>query len=250
MWMKKSMMTHGGMLWGAALYNNGAYPMKDSNFGESYGKDGKIQGLLTEAAPTLDEIKKKGILPYLMPLPRWEIMQPGNVLRVFERGGEEKVCPRTSAVRALWSWAGSRKSSSATAASARGCAPTRSFWVYRRRDCSTRCSHSPARTTTRAIFGCPAARPRRLRQRPRPETFGAVRAIRQRGADRHGRPDHSEGRAGHPIKHKMVLGPFEPVHDLSHASGRQHAHQLLRHDLVGQRDRREFDVSRKTARPD
>jgi cytochrome c553 len=29
MWMKKSMMTHGAMLWGAALYNNGAYPMKD-----------------------------------------------------------------------------------------------------------------------------------------------------------------------------------------------------------------------------
>lgn len=25
MWMKKNMMTHGGMLWGAALYNNGAY---------------------------------------------------------------------------------------------------------------------------------------------------------------------------------------------------------------------------------
>ena len=28
-----------------------------------------------------------------MPLPRWEIMQPGNVLRVFERGGEEKGLP-------------------------------------------------------------------------------------------------------------------------------------------------------------
>ena len=93
MWMKKSMMTHGGMLWGAALYNNGAYPMKDSNFGESYGKNGQIQGLRTNPSPTLDESSKKGILPYLMPLPRWEIMQPGNVLRVFERGGEEKGLP-------------------------------------------------------------------------------------------------------------------------------------------------------------
>jgi hypothetical protein len=93
MWAKKSMMTHGGMLWGAALYNNGAYPMKDSNFGESYGKNGQIQGLLTRPAPTIEETRKKGILPYLMPLPRWEIMQPGNVLRVFERGGEEKGLP-------------------------------------------------------------------------------------------------------------------------------------------------------------
>ncbi|HEX5085886.1 MAG TPA: hypothetical protein VFY40_27960, partial [Blastocatellia bacterium] len=93
MWMKKNMMTHGAVLWGAALYNNGAYPMKDARFGESYGKDGQIQGLLTNPAPTLEETRTKGVLPYLMPLPRWEIMQPGNILRVFERGGEEKGLP-------------------------------------------------------------------------------------------------------------------------------------------------------------
>src|SRR5262245_22282965 len=93
MWMKKSMMTHGGMLWGAALYNNGAYPMKDAVFGESYGRDGQIQKVFTNPPPTLDESAKRGILPYLSPLPRWEIMQPGNVLRVFERGGEEKGLP-------------------------------------------------------------------------------------------------------------------------------------------------------------
>jgi hypothetical protein len=93
MWMKKSMMTHGGMLWGAALYNNGAFPMKDARFGESYGKDGQIQAVFTNPGPTADETLLKGILPYLMPLPRWEIMQPGNVLRVFERGGEIKGLP-------------------------------------------------------------------------------------------------------------------------------------------------------------
>ncbi len=93
MWMKKSMMTHGGMLWGAALYNNGAWPMKDANFGESYGKDGKILGIVTNPAPTDDEILLKGIIPVLRPLPRWEVMQPSNVLRVFERGGELKGLP-------------------------------------------------------------------------------------------------------------------------------------------------------------
>lgn len=92
-WNKKSMMTHGGMLWGAALYNNGAYPYKDTRFGESYGKDGAIQAVFTNPAPTAEESTKFGILPYLMPLPRWEITQPGNVLRVFERGGELKGLP-------------------------------------------------------------------------------------------------------------------------------------------------------------
>jgi hypothetical protein len=93
MWMKKSMMTHGGMLWGAALYNNGAFPLKDAHFGESYGKDGQIQAVFTNPAPTPEETLKQGILPYLMPLPRWEITQPGNILRVFERGGELKGLP-------------------------------------------------------------------------------------------------------------------------------------------------------------
>jgi hypothetical protein len=33
---RKSMMTHGCMLWGAALYNNGAVPEKHSRYGESW----------------------------------------------------------------------------------------------------------------------------------------------------------------------------------------------------------------------
>ena len=37
--------------------------------------------------PTEEELRKKGVLPFLDPLPRFEISQPGNVLRIFERGG-------------------------------------------------------------------------------------------------------------------------------------------------------------------
>jgi hypothetical protein len=88
--VQTSMMTHGAMLWGAALYNNGALPLKTPQFGESYGADGSPRRLTTFPPPTLEEISKKGILPYLDPLPRWEISQPGNVLRVFERGGKAK----------------------------------------------------------------------------------------------------------------------------------------------------------------
>jgi hypothetical protein len=88
--VQTSMMTHGAMLWSAALYNNGAVPFKTPHFGESYGPDGQPRRLLTFPAPTADEIEKKGVLPYLDPLERWEISQPGNVLRVFERGGQKR----------------------------------------------------------------------------------------------------------------------------------------------------------------
>ena len=85
--VKKSMMTHGCMLWGAALYNNGATPNKWAQYGESYSMNGTPQRLQTVPTPTPDETARKGVLPYLDPLPRFEITQPGNVLRIFERGG-------------------------------------------------------------------------------------------------------------------------------------------------------------------
>ncbi len=85
-----SMMTHAGFLWGAALYNNGGFPYKNAHFGESYGRNGKPQAFKTIPPPTPDETKYKGVLPGLEPLFRWETSQPGNVLRVFERGGGKK----------------------------------------------------------------------------------------------------------------------------------------------------------------
>ncbi|HTP68247.1 MAG TPA: hypothetical protein VMJ35_05025 [Dongiaceae bacterium] len=86
-----SMMTHGGFLWGAALYNNGGIPYKNTRFGESYDREGLPQAVKTEPAPTADETRTKGVMPELSPLYRWEVSQPGNLLRVFERGGEKKA---------------------------------------------------------------------------------------------------------------------------------------------------------------
>ena len=88
--VRTSMMTHGAMLWGAALYNNGAVPFKNPHFGESYASDGTPQRLQTFPPPTAEETRSKGVLPFLEPIQRWEVSQPGNVLRVFERGGEKK----------------------------------------------------------------------------------------------------------------------------------------------------------------
>lgn len=85
--LRKSMMTHGAMLWGAALYNNGASPSKWSRYGESYSMHGQPQRLQTVPPPTPEETRTKGILPHLDPLPPYQVSQPGNVLRIFERGG-------------------------------------------------------------------------------------------------------------------------------------------------------------------
>ncbi|PWT92303.1 MAG: hypothetical protein C5B54_03725 [Acidobacteria bacterium] len=87
--VSKSMMTTGAMLWGTALYNNGSYRRKYPAFGESYAPDGTPQRIQTIPAPTDDEIRLKGVLPYLDPLPRWEITQMGNILRTFEKGGRK-----------------------------------------------------------------------------------------------------------------------------------------------------------------
>jgi hypothetical protein len=86
-----SMMRHGAMLWGAALYNNGGFPIKDTNFGESYSADGAPQRLIQVPQPTAEQRRWKGVLSFLDPIPRWEISQPGNVLRVFERGGKRRL---------------------------------------------------------------------------------------------------------------------------------------------------------------
>ncbi|MEO6326012.1 MAG: hypothetical protein ABIT01_05010 [Thermoanaerobaculia bacterium] len=85
---RHSMMAHGAMLWEAALYNNGATPSKRGIYGEFYGADGKPQSL--QATPS-DDAKKKGALSRLDPLPPWNISQPSNVLRVFERGGNKRA---------------------------------------------------------------------------------------------------------------------------------------------------------------
>jgi hypothetical protein len=87
----RSMMTHGAMLWGAALYNNGGFPQKDARFGESYSENGAPQRLIQAAPPSAEERRTKGLLEFIDPIPRWEISQPGNVLRVFERGGKRRL---------------------------------------------------------------------------------------------------------------------------------------------------------------
>src|ERR1700722_10066398 len=85
-----SMMNHGAMLWEAALYNNGSSPSKDARYGQAYGPNGEALRLESPVAVTPEMTLLHGILPSLGPLPRFELGQPSNILRVFEKGGERQ----------------------------------------------------------------------------------------------------------------------------------------------------------------
>jgi hypothetical protein len=86
-----SMMNHGAMLWGAALYNNGAYPEKNYRFGQAYGADGAPLKLINYAPVTPEDTQVHGILPFIEPLPRFNLSNPGNILRIFEKGGRKPL---------------------------------------------------------------------------------------------------------------------------------------------------------------
>ena len=86
-----SMMNHGAMLWGAALYNNGAFYLKNYRFGQAYGADGVPLKLVNYTPVTPEDTRLRGILPFIEPIPRFNLSNPGNILRIFERGGEKQL---------------------------------------------------------------------------------------------------------------------------------------------------------------
>ncbi|MCB2106315.1 MAG: hypothetical protein KDE14_01385 [Rhodobacteraceae bacterium] len=87
---ERSMMSTGSMLWGGATYNNGILPFKNYILGEAYTRDGEPASLMS---PGFEEwmTKERGVLPQIYPLPAWETTPPGDIFRVFERGGRNIV---------------------------------------------------------------------------------------------------------------------------------------------------------------
>ena len=97
----------------------------------------------------------KGMLPELTPLERWEISQPGNILRVFERGAGKKG---KSPIRIAKRNPGVPTTNSETEASALYCAPILFFSVFRKHVSPTHYFPCPARTTNRVTIAAVAAR--------------------------------------------------------------------------------------------
>ncbi|MBM3516063.1 MAG: hypothetical protein FJX59_20460, partial [Alphaproteobacteria bacterium] len=87
---ERSLMATGAMLWGGATYNNGILPFKNYILGEAYTRDGEPASL---TSPGFEEWmqKERGVLPQIYPLPAWETTPPGDIFRVFERGGRNIV---------------------------------------------------------------------------------------------------------------------------------------------------------------
>ena len=103
---ERSQMSTAAMFWAGAAYNNGIVPFKTSIFGEAYTREGEPACVLSPSSLlTAEEYKeackpsfgfdkivtdaeaKRGALAKIYPLPRWNVMPPSDVFRVFERGG-------------------------------------------------------------------------------------------------------------------------------------------------------------------
>ena len=84
---ERSLMSTGAMLWGGATYNNGILPFKNYILGESYTREGESAFVKSPGKIEPWMTQKRGILPGLYPLPAWETTPPGDIFRVFERGG-------------------------------------------------------------------------------------------------------------------------------------------------------------------
>jgi hypothetical protein len=86
---ERSLMATGAMLWGGASYNNGILPNKTYNVGEAYTRDGEPAVLTSPGAENglTEQQKASGIIERFVPLPAWNVIPPGDIFRVFERGG-------------------------------------------------------------------------------------------------------------------------------------------------------------------
>ncbi|MDP3856503.1 MAG: hypothetical protein Q8Q73_01940 [Stagnimonas sp.] len=135
---RRSLMATAAMFWAGAAYNNGILPMKRSVTGESYapaaappafpdntalplksellaraekqlGGPAPDPGLsylpatIHNPVPVDDNMRRKGVIETLYPLPAWEVTPPADVFRVFERGGRNiaSIFPETGLPNSL-----------------------------------------------------------------------------------------------------------------------------------------------------
>ena len=153
-----SMMNHGAMLWGAALYNNGGFYQKNYRFGQAYGADGvplapdqlhagHAERHQAARNPAISSIRFRASISG----------SPGNILRIFEKGGEKQL--------QLGMPDRGRAAGQAAAASFRARTRhaqshrSRSFSDCKRRVCTIRCSVFLVRMIIRAIIARAAAPP-------------------------------------------------------------------------------------------
>ncbi|TAJ51579.1 MAG: hypothetical protein EPO48_13115 [Nevskiaceae bacterium] len=135
---RRSLMATAAMFWEGAAYNNGILPFKRSVTGESYAPANAPRAFPDETplplkselldrafkaaggpapdpllshlpaaihnpVPVDENMRRKGVIETLYPLPAWEVTPPADVFRVFERGGRNinSIFPETGLPNAL-----------------------------------------------------------------------------------------------------------------------------------------------------
>ncbi len=103
---ERSLMATGAMFWGGAAYNNGILPYKNYILGEAYTRDGEAASLKSPGEVKPWMTLERGILPQLFPMPKWEVIPPADIFRVFERGGRNinNIFPRSACQISARSW--------------------------------------------------------------------------------------------------------------------------------------------------
>ena len=258
---KRSLMSTGAMLWGGAAYNNGILPFKNYIVGEAYTREGVgalIEGPVYEDAAAKAE--QNGILPLLYPLPAWETVRPGDVFRIFERGGRNIVnlFPETALPNALGQLQrleepgrpDIRQSNRGPGTGLRISVPLINITKTRLNDpllWFLGTNDNPGRLSFIRLRGLP----RGLCQRPRPAPLRSLRPIRPHRKVTDNRPDYFEEEVRTPAQAQVFArNSDQPVHDLPHAPT-QHVRQhlpWLHH--VGLRIRCPAHVARGAALPD
>jgi len=94
---ERSLMSNAAMFFEGASYNNGILPFKRGIIGEAYTRDGQAATVEDPDGKPDANAAAKGVLAELFPLPPWEVVPPGDVFRIFERGGRNisNVFPET-----------------------------------------------------------------------------------------------------------------------------------------------------------
>ena len=243
-------MSHGAMLWSAALYNNGAFPLKNPHFGESYDLNGQPSATHDRSPADSGRDTHKG-----------RAARPAALAALGDLAAEQRAsCLRTrrvergqnSAIRCTDEEPG-KPDDQTEFARLRHDAAYRSRVVLGLQ--KTRLldpmlyfpgHERSSRVTTAPADAAPATSS--MRTTARRSTPGHTRSYGHSGTTVTRRSHDPEEQAG--LSAPAPVHPrhaFEHLHGVSHAPGDEHGDHLLRLHVVGQRSRRRVDVSEEAA---
>ena len=243
-------MTHGAMLYAAALYNNGVVPFKNAIVGESYDPvTGAPRRINTVPAPTAEETMEKGWLASLFPFPRWELGQTGNPFRVFERGGRRRLETGLPDVQEDPGKPDKGLSPRGPGTLNRIDPVILGAQKTRLLDPMLHLMGTNDHPGDYRSSGCSGCHVVYANDRSAANS-GPYAAAGNRGAHPDRGPDRSPRRErGHPAEARLhEVDPLQPVHDLPHAPGHEHGRHLPRLHVVGQRGGRQAHVPARSRR--